>query len=256
MLLLFWAYNKRLPKTGEWDEDFAILIDAWALGQELAVPAFQDAIMLELLNWHAEFEIDFLAYVCEKLEPGSEISRFFAEEAVYAVGIEGIGLEDDGDLSDDGMDVGEEEHLARLDPAMSDLLAVAQSSEECRRADARFSKYGWGLFERYEQGRVEGRRWWMEFMVSPKGKQGVHGGPNGAVTSCFEEETLAQAVNRVCDEEEMMNTAVVREKLGGEDGDSEGDEVEAQEDGAAKVVDERSDPETGHDCCEIAIDEE
>ena len=180
-----------------------VLIDAWLLGNKLAVPAFQDAVMLSLLNWHSAVDTDVLAYVCETLKPGTKVARFVAEEVAWALVFEGFDEATMEALYEDGVSENDVEETIIEDPAAVALVGLTAHNDECREAKVRLEQYGFRLFDRFDSGRSERRQWWMEFMVSPSNKkQGVRAGADGPVLSCLEAESLVEAVQRVSEDED------------------------------------------------------
>lgn len=79
------GHNKRIPVAREYEEDILTQVDAWLLGDELIVPAFQETVMLKLLGQYDEIDVEVLSYACDRLKPGNQLARFMAEEAVWAV---------------------------------------------------------------------------------------------------------------------------------------------------------------------------
>lgn len=93
-IFIDWAYKHRLLPADEISECVKSHGDAWVaawlLAERNGLPELQDLIMLELLNLRGDIEADALAHICEFLKPDTELSRFFAEEAISIIVNEGF----------------------------------------------------------------------------------------------------------------------------------------------------------------------
>lgn len=123
------------------------------------------------------------------------------------------------------------EELITADPGVSDLYIFVSFSVECRRAMKLFEKDGFALFDRFECGRNEERKWCMEFMVSNEaGPKGIGSGPQGPVMACFKREGLAERIIRASEEANMVRSVAEEDEgTGIEDEMGGGEELEDDE---------------------------
>lgn len=150
-LLLYWAHNHALPPDvhdNPW-RGADNLLGAWFVGHAHNVPAFQDVVMVKLLQASGSMDLSFVGPAFKSCPPESPIRRLLAEETVKQYFVEGT-LDDP--------------KLEELGLVRGFIVAFAQANERYRDEDE-------GMFERLPAGKRRKNRRWIQFMVEKEGKE-------------------------------------------------------------------------------------